>query len=61
LATPDRVLPRRDRRQDADRHFAAGGPQFHDVALVTIGTTAGMMLANVPAVFAGRAVTKVVH
>jgi Ca2+/H+ antiporter, TMEM165/GDT1 family len=29
------------------------GAQFHDVAAVTIGTTLGMMLANVPAVFLG--------
>lgn len=30
------------------------GAQFQDVVLVTIGTTIGMMLANVPAVFAGH-------
>jgi len=30
------------------------GANFHDVVLVTIGTTIGMMLANVPAVFAGH-------
>lgn len=34
------------------------GAQFHDVTAVTIGTTLGMMLANVPAVFLGeRALT----
>ncbi len=36
------------------------GARFHDVTLVTIGTTIGMMLANVPAVFFGEAVTRVV-
>lgn len=36
------------------------GARFHDVTLVTIGTTLGMMLANVPAVFFGEAVTRVV-
>lgn len=30
------------------------GARFHDVISVTIGTTAGMMLANVPAVFLGQ-------
>ncbi|MFC3711135.1 TMEM165/GDT1 family protein [Sphingoaurantiacus capsulatus] len=30
------------------------GAQFNDVVLVTIGTTLGMMLANVPAVFLGN-------
>ena len=28
--------------------------QFHDIAAVTIGTTLGMMLANVPVVFVGE-------
>ena len=32
------------------------GAQFGNVALVTIGTTAGMMLANVPAVWFGNAI-----
>lgn len=36
------------------------GARFHNIALVTAGTTLGMMLANVPAVFLGEAVTKVV-
>lgn len=36
------------------------GARFHDVTLVTIGTTIGMMLANVPAVFFGEAVTRAV-
>lgn len=36
------------------------GARFHDVAAVTIGTTAGMMLVNVPAVLLGeRALTLV--
>lgn len=30
------------------------GAQFHDAVLVTLGTTAGMMIANVPAVFLGN-------
>jgi len=30
------------------------GAQFHDAVMVTIGTTAGMMIANVPAVFLGN-------
>jgi putative Ca2+/H+ antiporter (TMEM165/GDT1 family) len=34
--------------------------RFHDIIHVTIGTTLGMMLANVPAAFLGEAVTKVV-
>ena len=34
--------------------------KFQSVALVTVGTTAGMMLANVPAVFLGEAVTRIV-
>ena len=34
--------------------------QFHNVTLVTIGTTVGMMLANVPAVYFGEGVTKII-
>ena len=34
------------------------GAQFQDVALVTIGTTLGMMLANVPAVYFGNAIVE---
>jgi putative Ca2+/H+ antiporter (TMEM165/GDT1 family) len=34
--------------------------QFHNIELVTIGTTIGMMLANVPAVFLGEVVTRIV-
>ncbi|MGA0607072.1 TMEM165/GDT1 family protein [Phenylobacterium sp. VNQ135] len=36
------------------------GARFQNVALVTAGTTLGMMAANVPAVLLGEAVTKVV-
>lgn len=36
------------------------GARFDDLFLVTLGTTFGMMLANVPAVFLGDAVTRVV-
>ena len=32
------------------------GARFHDVVLVTIGTTLGMMIANVPAVYLGHMV-----
>ncbi len=34
------------------------GARFHDVVPVTMGTTLGMMLANVPAVFLGHEVLK---
>ena len=46
-----------DKTQIATSLLAA---RFQDIALVTIGTTLGMMLANVPAVFLGEAVTRVV-
>lgn len=46
-----------DKTQIATSLLAA---RFQDIALVTIGTTLGMMLANVPAVFLGEAVTKIV-
>lgn len=36
------------------------GARFHDVVSVTAGTTLGMMLANVPAVFLGHEVLKYV-
>lgn len=36
------------------------GARFNDVVLVTAGTTLGMMLANVPAVFLGERVTRIV-
>ena len=36
------------------------GARFHNVLLVATGTTIGMMVANVPAVYFGEAVTKVV-
>ena len=34
------------------------GAQFRSVVLVTIGTTLGMMLANVPAVYFGKAIVE---
>jgi len=34
------------------------GAQFHDALSVTLGTTLGMMLANVPAVFLGEGLVK---
>ena len=46
-----------DKTQIATSLLAA---RFHEIALVTIGTTLGMMLANVPAVFAGEAITRLV-
>jgi len=46
-----------DKTQIATSLLAA---RFHNISLVTIGTTLGMMLANVPAVFLGEAVTRVV-
>ena len=36
------------------------GAQYHAVALVAIGTTLGMMIANVPAVFLGDRITRIV-
>ena len=45
-----------DKTQIATAALAA---RFHDVAIVTAGTTTGMMLANIPAVFLGHNVTKV--
>ena len=36
------------------------GARFHDVWLVTGGTTLGMMIANVPAVFLGERLTRIV-
>jgi putative Ca2+/H+ antiporter (TMEM165/GDT1 family) len=46
-----------DKTQIATSLLAA---RFQNVALVTVGTTAGMMLANVPAVFFGEVVTRLV-
>jgi len=36
------------------------GARFHEILLVAAGTTCGMMLANVPAVFLGEAATRVI-
>jgi Ca2+/H+ antiporter, TMEM165/GDT1 family len=46
-----------DKTQIATSLLAA---RYQEIALVTAGTTLGMMLANVPAVFLGEAVTKIV-
>lgn len=46
-----------DKTQIATSLLAA---QYADIILVTIGTTLGMMIANVPAVYFGEAVTKIV-
>ena len=37
------------------------GAQYHSVALVTAGTTLGMMIANVPAIFLGHELLKRVN
>ncbi len=46
-----------DKTQIATTLLAA---RFHDIVLVTIGTTLGMMAANIPAVLLGEAATKIV-
>lgn len=46
-----------DKTQIATTLLAA---RFHSIALVAAGTTLGMMLANIPAVFLGEAVTRIV-
>jgi Ca2+/H+ antiporter, TMEM165/GDT1 family len=46
-----------DKTQVATSLLAA---RFQDIVLVTAGTTAGMMLANTPAVFLGEAATRVI-
>jgi putative Ca2+/H+ antiporter (TMEM165/GDT1 family) len=46
-----------DKTQIATTLLAA---RFHDIAIVTAGTTAGMMLANIPAVLLGEAATRIV-
>jgi putative Ca2+/H+ antiporter (TMEM165/GDT1 family) len=45
-----------DKTQIATSLLAA---RFHNIPLVTLGTTLGMMAANVPAVFLGETVTKI--
>jgi Ca2+/H+ antiporter, TMEM165/GDT1 family len=45
-----------DKTQIATAALAA---KYHDVLIVAAGTTTGMMLANIPAVFLGHAVTRV--
>jgi len=39
---------------------AALGARFHSIELVAIGTTLGMMIANVPAVFLGDRITRII-
>jgi putative Ca2+/H+ antiporter (TMEM165/GDT1 family) len=46
-----------DKTQIATSLLAA---RFHNIELVTVGTTIGMMLANVPAVFLGEAATRII-
>jgi putative Ca2+/H+ antiporter (TMEM165/GDT1 family) len=46
-----------DKTQIATSLLAA---RFHDIVLVALGTTLGMMAANVPAVYCGEAVTRLV-
>ena len=46
-----------DKTQIATSLLAA---RYHDVLLVTLGTTLGMMLANIPAVMLGEAATRIV-
>ncbi len=51
------VIEMGDKTQIATSLLAA---RFHDIALVAVGTTIGMMLANIPAVLFGEAVTRIV-
>lgn len=46
-----------DKTQIATTVLAA---RFHSIVLVTMGTTAGMLIANVPAVYLGEAATRVI-
>ena len=46
-----------DKTQIATTLLAA---RFHDIAVVTAGTTLGMMTANIPAVLLGEAATRIV-
>ncbi|MEK7265967.1 MAG: TMEM165/GDT1 family protein [Pseudomonadota bacterium] len=46
-----------DKTQIATSLLAA---RFHNIAIVAAGTTLGMMIANIPAVYFGEAVTKIV-
>jgi putative Ca2+/H+ antiporter (TMEM165/GDT1 family) len=45
-----------DKTQVATAALAA---RYHEVLIVAAGTTTGMMIANIPAVFLGHAVTRV--
>lgn len=46
-----------DKTQIATSLLAA---QFHNVELVTVGTTIGMMVTNIPAVYFGEVVTRII-
>lgn len=46
-----------DKTQIATSLLAA---RFQDIVLVTLGSTTGMMLANVPADYFGEAVTRII-
>lgn len=46
-----------DKTQVATAALAA---RFHSIALVAAGTTLGMMLANIPAVYLGEAATRII-
>jgi Ca2+/H+ antiporter, TMEM165/GDT1 family len=46
-----------DKTQIATSLLAA---RYHDILAVTVGTTMGMLIANVPAVLFGEAITKIV-
>lgn len=51
------VVEMGDKTQVATAALAA---RFHNIEMVTLGTTLGMMLANVPAVLLGEAATRVI-
>jgi len=50
------VVEMGDKTQIATAALAA---RYHDILVVAAGTTTGMMIANIPAVFLGQAVTRV--
>ena len=56
------VLQKQSRRSVALALLIASpialGAQYHDVVTVTAGTTLGMMIANVPAIFLGHELLK---
>jgi len=56
-ATLVAFFPRGDGRQDADRHRRPGA-RYASIAAVVAGTTLGMMLADVPAVYFGERILR---